>query len=106
MSASWQVRELEVPATTRHPSDGRIADSGLICVDPGSIQLRYPEHWKVAVYLRLENVLFERVADLAQFIGEAVVDADSFPPMGLPDVPLLVATAARFGIEILPPPGA
>lgn len=39
--------------------------------------------------------------------GEAVAPGQTeFPPMSPPDVPMLVATAARFGIEILPPPAA
>jgi Mannose-6-phosphate isomerase len=36
-------------------------------------------------------------------VGEPVDAAAGFPPMGAPDVPRLVAEAARFGIDILPP---
>jgi quercetin dioxygenase-like cupin family protein len=37
--------------------------------------------------------------------GEQVAPGTTtFPPMGPPDVGFLVATAARFGIDILPPP--
>lgn len=37
-------------------------------------------------------------------VGDPVADAAAgFPPMSAPDVPRIVAEAARFGIEILPP---
>ncbi len=40
-----------------------------------------------------------------QAVGEPVErETTTFPPMGPPDVALLTRTAARFGIEILPPP--
>jgi quercetin dioxygenase-like cupin family protein len=39
--------------------------------------------------------------------GDAVASGQTeFPPMSPPDVPFLVTTAARFGIEILPPPAS
>lgn len=40
-------------------------------------------------------------------VGDTVAPGQTeFPPMNPPDVPALVAAAKRFGIEILPPPGA
>ncbi|GLR57978.1 cupin domain-containing protein [Rhizobium indigoferae] len=40
-------------------------------------------------------------------IGEPVAPGTTaFPPMSAPDVPKIVATAARFGIDIPPPPQA
>lgn len=40
-------------------------------------------------------------------IGEPVAPGTTaFAPMSAPDVPKIVATAARFGIDIPPPPQA
>jgi len=89
--------------------DGKVTDCGpgaFVYVRPGAVHA-FRNSAAAPSRMLIFNLPGGQHESFFLAAGEPVASGETiFPPMSPPDIPMLIETASRYGIEILPPPAA